>query len=400
MSRKIENLLVFAFTFAAFILGTTEYVIVGLLQDISTSLNVSLAASGILVSGFAIAYAMGTPFVVAWLGHIPRHMTIAAAYAAVLILTAVTSMAASFPVMLTLRISTAILCGLTLSLAIAMLSEFMSAARRAAAVAWVIGGFSIANVLGVPLGTLIGRATSWQASFLWTAIVGIIPLIIMMAIMPKSLTRSVVPVAQQLALFKNRRIVLAFMIPVLGVGSVFIIYTYITPFLEDVLGFPQQWTSSLLLVYGALTIFSNWLGAKVAQGNSRVKLKIIFLIQTALMAALALTVQLSWTALVLLMLVACFSYAISAAAQLYLIDLSDNAAPGSKDFAASLMPVASNLGIAGGSFLGSFVIDIVGVAYLPWAGALFAAGAFAVTARCYQLDQLEAKHSLQPDQSA
>ncbi|MGG3279282.1 MFS transporter [Paenibacillus solani] len=387
MTRTRETLFIIAFTFAAFVLGTTEYVIVGLLKDISMSLSISLAAAGVLVSSFAIAYAVGTPFAVTLLGRIPRHVTIFGAYTAVLLFNFLTIFAASYPVMLCIRIITAMLCGLTLSLAIAATSEHMSPSRRAGAVAWIIGGFSIANVLGVPVGTQIGQMAGWETAFTVTSLVGIIPLVLMLAVMPKSNTISVSSMKDQFALFKNKRIRLAFFIPVLGVGSVFIVYTYITPLLENVMGISQQWISTVLLAYGVFTILSNWLGAKVAQGNSRVKLKVIFIIQATIMVILALTLSLTWIALITLMLVACFSFALSTAVQLYLIDLADESSPGSKDFASTLMPVASNLGIALGSLLGSVVVDRIGLQYLPWAAVAFAIGAFAVTSRCHQLDQ-------------
>ncbi|WP_411551564.1 MFS transporter [Paenibacillus lautus] len=394
MTRLRESIFIIAFTFAAFVLGTTEYVIVGLLKDISATLSISLAAAGVLVSCFAIAYALGTPFAVTLLGRIPRHVTILSAYIAVLVFNYLTIFATTYPVMLFIRIITAILCGLTLSLAIAATSEHMSASRRAGAVAWIIGGFSIANVLGVPVGTQIGQMAGWQTAFIVTSLVGIIPLAFMLAVMPKSNTISVSSMKQQFALFKNQRIRLAFFIPVFGVGSVFIVYTYITPLLENVLGIPQQWISTVLLAYGAFTILSNWLGAKVAQCNSRVKLKVIFTIQAMIMTALALTLSLPWMALASLMLVACFSFALSTAVQLYLIDLADESSPGSKDFASTLMPVASNMGIALGSLLGSLVVDSIGLAYLPWAAVAFAIGAFVITSRCHQLDQEQSELTL------
>ncbi|MGV2644757.1 MFS transporter, partial [Clostridium perfringens] len=122
---------------------------------------------------------------------------------------------------------------------------------------------------------------------------------------------------------------------------------------------PQQWISTVLLAYRAFTILSNWLAAKVAQGNSRVKLKVIFIIQAMIMMALALTLTLPWMALMSLKLVACFSFALRTAVQLYLIVLADESSAGSKDFAATLQPGASNLRIADGSLLRSLVLDNV-----------------------------------------
>lgn len=137
-------------------------------------------------------------------------MTILSGYAALLVLNALTIFAGNFALMFVIRVITAILCGLTLSLSIAAASEHIQASRRAGAVAWIIGGFSIANVLGVPVGTYIGQLLGWRAAFIVTSAVGILPLFIIASVLPKSDTVSVSSMKQQFALFANRRIRMAF----------------------------------------------------------------------------------------------------------------------------------------------------------------------------------------------
>lgn len=160
MTRNRENLLILTLTLVSFVLGTTEYVIVGVLKEIESYMKVSLAAAGMLVSGFAIAYAVGTPFAVAFLAKISRRSSILIGFAIVLALNLLTVFSTTFSSLMAIRIVSAVACGLTISLSISIVSDAVNRERRGEAIAWILGGFSIANVLGVPLGTFIGQHLS------------------------------------------------------------------------------------------------------------------------------------------------------------------------------------------------------------------------------------------------
>ncbi|MBW4082563.1 MFS transporter [Paenibacillus sp. S150] len=380
-----ERGLVFSFTFMAFLLGTIEYIIVGLLSEIAESLQITLAVAGSLVSGFAIAYAVGTPVLMTIASRLPKKKTIQGTIALIIVFNLFSAASDTFGWLLFTRIATAVLCGLAISLALSAVSEVVAPANQGKAVSYILGGFGIANVLGVPIGTFVGQHLEWQASFILTALMGAAALLFNAIVIPAHLSSSKGSLAEQLSLLTNGRIVLAFMIPVLGTAAVFSIYTYIRPLMDKVMSIPANAASWVLLAYGLATIFSTLMGGRVASGNALGRLRIVFLIQTAIYILFFFAAPVAVLGLVFLILSACVSNILNVTAQLYLIELSVEHSPSSRDFAASLNPVAANIGIAGGSALGGVVVGSGGLPGLPWTAACIALSAFAVTAISYRL---------------
>ncbi|WP_339199624.1 MFS transporter [Paenibacillus sp. FSL P4-0176] len=387
MTRNRENLLILTLTLVSFVLGTTEYVIVGVLKEIESYMKVSLAAAGMLVSGFAIAYAVGTPFAVAFLAKISRRSSILIGFAIVLALNLLTVFSTTFSSLMAIRIVSAVACGLTISLSISIVSDAVNRERRGEAIAWILGGFSIANVLGVPLGTFIGQHLSWSMTFVVTACIGVVPLVFMFRILPRQTTIAG-SFSDQMSLFLKPRILLACLIPVLGNSCIFVVFTYITPLLSETMGVPVHWISAILLIYGACSILSNWIGAKIAKGEFLPKLKRLFVIQAILFLGMSFTVSNVWLGLAFLFLIGCLSSSMSAASQLYLFDVSGSIAPGSKAFASTLLPVAANVGIALGSGVGGIAVNMGGVQWVPPVAVMLALLAFVVTLICQRSIQL------------
>lgn len=390
MTRTRENLLILTLTLVSFVLGTTEYVIVGVLKEIESYMKVSLAAAGALVSGFAIAYAVGTPFAVASLAKISRRSSILIGFAIVLVLNLLTVFSTTFPSLMAIRIVSAIACGLTISLSISIANDAVHQERRGEAIAWILGGFSIANVLGVPLGTIIGQHLNWSMTFVVTACIGVIPFVFMFRILPRRTTTVTGSFGDQMALFMKPRIWLACLIPVLGNSCIFVTFTYITPLLSESMGVPVRWISAILLIYGACSILSNWIGAKIAKGDFLPKLKWLFVIQAVIFLGLSFAVSNLWLGLTFLLLIGCLSSSMSAASQLYLFDVSGSIAPESKAFASTLLPVAANVGIALGSGVGGLAVNLGGVAWVPPVAVVLALLAFATTKICQRTIQLNA----------
>ncbi|PWW36081.1 MULTISPECIES: MFS transporter [Paenibacillus] len=396
MTRKRENLLILTLTLVSFVLGTTEYVIVGVLKEIETYMKVSLAAAGALVSGFAIAYAIGTPFAVAFLAKITRRNSILIGFAVVLALNVLTIFSTTFYSLMVIRIVSAVACGLTISLSISIASDAVNQERRGEAIAWILGGFSIANVLGVPLGTFIGQHLNWSMTFVVTACIGAVPFLFMFRILPRQTTTIAGSFSDQMALFMKPRILLACLIPVLGNSCIFVIFTYITPLLGHSMGIPARWISAVLLIYGACSILSNWIGAKIAKGDFLPKLKWLFVIQAAVFLGLSFTVSHLWLGLAFLFLIGCLSSSMSAASQLYLFDVSGAIAPNSRPFASTLLPVAANVGIALGSGVGGLAVNLGGVKWVPPVAVILALMAFVITAICQRSIQLKPEGATTP----
>ncbi|ACT00004.1 MFS transporter [Paenibacillus sp. JDR-2] len=392
---KKENLLIFTFTLLAFILGTTEYVIVGLLTPIASSLGVSVAQTGIMVSGFAIAYAAGTPFVMMAAGYFTKRRALLLGASLVVLFTMGSALSFSYPVLFLTRMATAIFCGLSISLAVSICSDYVSPERRGLALSYIIGGFTIANVLGVPIGTFVGLHFEWPAAFWLVAACGIISILLLYRIVPRNLPAVQSSLKNQVRLMRNPRVLLAFFIPIIGVAAIFVIYTYINPLMLEVMHISEGRTSTILLVYGAVTIVSNILGGKIASGTYMAKLKTLFLVHAVVYVIFGFTLSFTWLGIVSLMAIALISFSINAACQLYFIHLTEQYVPEAKDFASSLLPISANIGIAVGSSVGAFVTDHYGLRYLPWAAAVLALLAFAATAYSYNLDRSAEKASLQ-----
>ncbi|RUT46689.1 MFS transporter [Paenibacillus anaericanus] len=387
MKTTRQNALIFSFTFMAFILGTTEYIIVGLLSEISASLGVTLATAGGLVSGFAISYAIGTPLMMSLCSRVPKRITILVTLVLILLLNLWSAVSGSYSMLLVTRIVTAVLCGFVLSVAITIASEVVDPDKRGKGIATILSGFAIANVLGVPIGTLVGQFFTWPAAFVLNGILAGIAIVLNYMYIPRGLPKPVPSsLKDQVELLTNGRIILAFFIPVMAVGAVFVMYTYITPLLEQVMNIPKSSVSGVLLVYGIATIVSNWLGGKIASGNAVSKLRFVFLIQTVVYIVFSMTASIPILGMVVLMVLATMSSIVSAPAQLYLIDLAKQFAPRTKDLAASLNPVASNVGIAGGSAVGGVVVQHGGLTSLPIAAAIMAIGACSIAVICSRLD--------------
>lgn len=387
MQTSRQNALIFSFSFMAFILGTTEYIIVGLLSEISSSLGVTLATAGGLVSGFAISYAIGTPIMMSLCSRIPKRMTILVSLALILLLNLCSAFVGTYSMLLVIRIVTAVLCGFVLSVAITVANEAVDSEKRGKAIATILSGFAVANVLGVPIGTFVGQFFTWHAAFILNGLLAGIAIVLNYVYVPRKLPKPVPSsLKDQIGLFTNGRIILAFLIPVMAVGAVFVVYTYITPIMEQVMNIPKSSVSAVLLVYGMATIVSNWIGGKVATGNAVSKLRYVFLVQASVYILFSMTASISILGMIILIVLATMSSIVSAPAQLYLIDLAKQSSPKAKDLAASLNPVASNLGIAGGSAIGGVVIQHGGLTSLPIAAAILALSACVIAYLCYKLD--------------
>lgn len=388
MNPSRENALIIAFTFLTFMLGTTEYVIVGVLPDVADQLGITLAKAGSLVSGFAIAYAVGTPVAMAAASRFPKRASILTTIGLVLLFNVLSALSATYSLLLITRIISAMLCGFGVSLAISVASDVVSNEKRGKAIASIFGGFAIANVLGVPIGTYVGQLFDWPAAFVLTALMALIALLLNYKFIPRELVKAEkISLKDQMALLSNGRILLVILIAVLGIGAVFEIFTYITPYMTDVLHVPERYVGSILLLYGLAAIFSSWLGGKAATGNVIGKIRFVLVAHAIVFALFYFTSSVPLLGLISLILMASVSFMLNAPIQLYLIDLGKRYSPGAKDLAASLFPSAANIGIACGAAIGGSAVDYAGLVHLPWIACLMALAACGLAIFSYSMDR-------------
>lgn len=389
-----QKILAFTLTLLTFVMGTSEFVIVGLLTEVSTDIGITVVTAGTLVSGFAIAYAIGTPVLTAFVSRFSKYPLMLILIAIFILGNVVSALAGTYTILFASRIVTAVVSGALTALSMSIASDTMPKVKKPAVIAAIFAGFTIANVLGVPLGTFIGQFASWHMTFWLTALLGVIAFIISMLVLPKNLKSSKSSLKDQLSLFTHPRIILAFFIPTFAIAGTYTIYTYITPIIENELAIPTRYVSIILLAYGVFSIGSNFLAGKIASKNGISKLRFIFIIQSVILTSLYFTMSSTIAGLISIMLMAVMIYVMNATIQLYLMDLAEKHSPTAKDFASSLTPVAVNIGIALGSTLGGFVVATGSLEHLSWVGAIAALIASGLAFISYSLDKKDKRSEI------
>ncbi|KNB70308.1 MFS transporter [Brevibacillus reuszeri] len=384
---KQQKLLVLNLFLLTFVLGTSEFVIVGLLSEMATDLQIAISTAGALVSAFALAFAIGTPILTALFSQFSKYplmLTLILIFIAGNILTALSG---SYALLLVSRIVTAVVTGVLIALAMAVASETVSAEYRGMAISTIFTGFTIASVIGVPLGTTIGQWAGWQMAFWFTTILGVVSFIASSATIPKGLKGTKSSLLNQIRLVTNLRMILAFFIPALSIGATYTVYTYLTPLLQQVLYIQDQYVSLVFLLYGVVSVFSTLIGGKIAKRNGLGKLRFIFLIQACILASFYVSTSSIVMGLLSISCMALVIYMLSSTMQLYFIDLADKYFPSARDLASSLTPVSVNIGIAIGSALGGFVTTKMNLIDVSLMGGSVAILASLLTFISYHLDK-------------
>ncbi|MDE0564009.1 MFS transporter [Exiguobacterium sp. B2(2022)] len=386
LSRS-DWILVLSLSLLTFVLGTSEFVIVGILPDIANGLSISIATAGSLVSAFAISFAVGTPITMSLTSHLPKRKLMLGLTILFTVLNLLSSLAPMYEWLLLLRMLTAVVTGVLISLAMLVASESVPPTKRGVAVSFIFGGFTMANVFGVPIGTFIGQQAGWESTFWLTTALGAVAWIAIYRVLPNQLSQEKASLREQLTLLTNPRILIAFLIPAFGFGATYVVYTYLVPILKDVLGVPVAWVSPILFAYGFISIFSNIAAGKIASHNPIGRLRFVFLVQAFVLAALFVTTSNVTLGLLNIALMSFMAILLTTSTQIYLIDLAEKFNPNAKGLASSLMPVASNVGIGLGSALGGVVYATSPIMTLALVGGLVALVTAGLTAVSYSLDQ-------------
>jgi predicted MFS family arabinose efflux permease len=384
---KQQNLLVLNFFLLTFVLGTSEFVIVGLLTDVSSSLNIAISTAGALVSVFALSFAVGTPILTAIFSQFSKYSLMLALIAVFIAGNIITALSESYGLLLASRMITALVTGVLIALAMSVASETVPADKRGTVISIIFMGFTIASVIGVPLGTYIGQWGGWHMAFWFTALLGIVSLIASAVTIPRGLKGTQTSLKKQIGLITNPRIVIAFFIPALSIGATYTVYTYLTPLLQEVLFVPDRYISLVFLLYGVVSVFSTLIGGKIATRNGIGKLRYVFLIQAVILASLYVSSNSIVEGLISISFIALIVYTMNSTMQLYFIDLADKHFPSARDLASSLTPVSVNVGIAFGSALGGFVTTNKELIDVSWFGGIVAIAASLLTFISYSLDR-------------
>lgn len=381
--ERFFNLPVLILIASSFMLGMSEFIVVGILPDIATDLKVSEVTVGNLVSLFAFVYAPVTPLGSALSARFPRfatHLTLIGIFLAGNLLCA---FAPNYAVLVVARIMIALVSGTLVAVAMTYAPDVTTDRFRTKFIAWVFSGFSIASVVGVPVGTWVANTFGWRWAFHMINVLTIVLIIGMVMVLPRNSHIVKIGFLPQFRLFFDRRIQLGVLDVVCGAAASYVFYTYLTPIMRDEVHVPEQYLSVGLVIFGAACLWSNLYGGKLADRGRGVEplthIRPIYCAHAVLMASLVVAHWVPVYGALLLVVLGMFMYLQNSASQVLYMDVASQSHPGSLNLAASLNSMSFNIGIAIGSAVGGLINGHFGLMWLGPVGALFLVCAIAIT---------------------
>ena len=381
--ERFFNLPVLILIASSFMLGMSEFIVVGILPDIATDLKVSEVTVGNLVSLFAFVYAPVTPLGSALSARFPRfatHLTLIGIFLAGNLLCA---FAPNYAVLVVARIMIALVSGTLVAVAMTYAPDVTMDKFRTKFIAWVFSGFSIASVVGVPIGTWVANTFGWRWAFHIINVLTIMLIVGMVVALPRNSHIVKIGFLPQFRLFFDRRIQFGVLTVVFGAAASYVFYTYLTPIMRDEVHVPEQYLSVGLVIFGAACLWSNLYGGKLADRGRGVEplthIRPIYCAHAVLMASLVVAHWVPVYGALLLVVLGMFMYLQNSASQVLYMDVASQSHPGSLNLAASLNSMSFNIGIALGSAVGGLVNGHFGLTWLGPVGALFLLCAIATT---------------------
>jgi DHA1 family inner membrane transport protein len=385
-------LALWALTLSAFAIGTTEFVIVGLIPTIAASLHVSVPSAGLLVSLYALGVAIGAPVLTALTGRVPRKLLLLGLMALFTVGNLTAWMAPGYTALMAARVLTGLAHGVFFSIGSTIATSLVPKEKAASAIALMFSGLTVALVTGVPLGTFIGQHFGWQMTFLAVALLGVIAFAGIALLVPGNIAGSApAGLPTQLAVLKKPRLLLVYAMTALGYGGTFIAFTYLAPILENVSGFSSGSIGLVMLVYGVSVAFGNIWGGKLADRKGPIRaLQIVFALLAAVLLVLEFTASNRIAVLATVLAWGAVAFGNVPGLQVYVVRRAEVDAPRAVDVASGLNIAAFNVGIALGAWGGGIIVAHLGLMATPWIGALVVVAALLLTTLAGRLDGREA----------
>ncbi|WP_225436314.1 MFS transporter [Levilactobacillus spicheri] len=368
---KLQSLLL---TATAFILGFSEFNIIGVLNDIAHQFHVSVSSVGYLVTIFALVYAISTPIFTTL---IEQHRLLPVLLSLMGIFTLgnlITVCAPTYAVLTLSRIMIALVSGVAISITMTFAIKLAPKDRRAWLIAWVYSGFSIAAVLGMPIGTWVSEHWGWRMSFLVITLLSVVLLIMLASFLPRQLRQSQeqkVSLGSQLIIFKDWRILLGVLVVIFNFTGIYVVYTYLRPIFVSGMGIATTLITPLFMAYGFMTLGSNQFSGRLAAHSGLTKMPRVYGVLAIALACLPLGLQLTWVGLLIVFIMGFSMYLINSPIQLHFLGITEKDYPQSMVLAASLHSIFCNVGIATGSAIGGLLVAHGGLNSIGPGGAIF-----------------------------
>ncbi|SMC53837.1 MFS transporter [Kibdelosporangium aridum] len=373
-----------ALAIGAFGIGTTEFVIMGLLPEVAATYSVSIPSAGLLISGYALGVVVGAPLLTAVGSRWSRKRLLIGLMALFIAGNVLAAIAPTYGLLMTGRIVAALSHGAFFGVGSVVAASLVAPAKQASAIAMMFTGLTVANVLGVPLGTALGQALGWRSTFWAVAILGVIGLVGIIALVPDLPKDTTTNLRHELAVFKRPQVWLALAMTALGFAGVFASFTYIAPMMTEVAGFSSGMVTWLLVLFGVGLVAGNLFGGKAADKALMPSLYGILAALAVVLAVFTFTAHAQIPAAITILLFGAAGFATVAPLQARVMDKAE----GAPALASAANIAAFNLGNAGGAWLGGLAID-KGLGYTApnWIGALLAIAGLGVALYSGLLDR-------------
>ena len=357
---------IYVLMIGAFAIGTTEFLIMGILPEVANDLHVSVSKAGLLVTGYALGVAIGGPLLTAITVRFPRKALLLGLMALFVTANILSAIASDYFVLMAARILSALSHGTVFGIGSIVATRLVSPKQQASAISMMFIGVTLANILGVPLGTWIGQSYGWRSAFWAVAFLGLLSFIALAVSVPRIKNEERPQFMKEVSVLRSLQVWLSLLMTVLGFGGVFVIFTYITPLLTNVTGYQENAVTGLLLLFGAGLTIGNIAGGKLADWKLMPSLIGMLVLLTLIMALFTVTMHSKLATVITIFIWGIAAFGTVPGFQMLVL----NKAGAAPNLASSLNIGAFNLGGAGGAWLGGIVLDsALGIVSLPWVAA-------------------------------
>ncbi|RSD10688.1 MFS transporter [Amycolatopsis eburnea] len=364
-----------ALAISAFGIGTTEFVIMGLLPEVAADFGVSIPSAGLLISGYALGVVVGAPVLTALASRVPRKTVLVALMGLFIAGNVLSALAPSYGLLMTGRVVAALSHGAFFGVGSVVAASLVAPAKQASAIALMFTGLTVANVLGVPAGTALGQAFGWRSTFWVVSALGVAGAVGILALVPHQEPAPGAGLRGELAVFRRPQVWLALIMTALGFAGVFASFTYIAPMMTEVAGFSSGAVTWLLVLFGGGLFAGNLLGGRAADRKLMPSLYVILAALAVVLVAFVFTAHAKVPAAITIALFGAAGFATVPPLQARVMAKAE----GAPALASAANIAAFNLGNAGGAWLGGQAIG-AGLGYTApnWIGAALAAAGLAV----------------------
>ncbi|MBW5449218.1 MFS transporter [Cohnella sp. CFH 77786] len=361
---------VYFLALVTFLVGTSEYVISGILDKISDTMGISVTSAGQLVTIFSFVYAISTPILMALTARAERQKLLVWALGIFVVGNVLSFVLPGYPLFVAARVIMALGAGMVVVTALDVAAKIAAPGKQASAIATVVMGFTASLIIGVPLGRIVAAQLGWKSVFGILALAGLVAMFVLYAVIPRVQGDKPVPLTKQLAFLKNGNVALGLAITFFWLGGYSIAYTYISPYLLDVAGLKEGMLSGVLLAFGiASLVGSKFGGFSTDKWGVFPTLSGGMLLHVAALLLLSLTVTFthSWLPIVIILVLWSFAAWSSGPTQQYnLVQIE----PNYSGIMLSLNQSMMQLSMAAGAAIGGVMIDQVSLSSVTWVGMI------------------------------